>query len=443
MLAPKKHRYKTAQSPHRTQQWDVPGIVDPATAKAAKRGLLGGAQPDKARANWADKAGVFGAMLLDLDGGFGKGNARAAQSDLRDMLAQRDAEAMAGFEKQRQASLMEQMKLNPQQQALMGLAPQAATEALVKSQFAEPESPEYFAPVETESGYAQFSDQGGDPRIFSDTKPYREPQGPMSPTGKLAGDLNAGLITQDQYEAAIASKNTPAAQVTVNTGDIGAGQRPIVDKPEKGWQHVWDEESGTYRAIPIPGGPKADEARDGSLRDYLKINNQEYMFENVSAEISDIKANANGWTTGWGGAALKDIPATDARALQNAIKTVNANLSFERLQQMREESKTGGALGQVTELELEMLQSTIAKLDQLERGDQLVAALDKIQGHITKINKINRTIYTIKNSGSEDGLNDPRVISQFAPELMDGFGLQSEEDQLGVLKYNPETGDFD
>ncbi len=125
MLAPKKHRYKTAQSPHRTQQWDVPGIVDPATAKAAKRGLLGGAQPDKARANWADKAGVLGAMLLDLDGGFGKGNARAAQSDLRDMLAQRDAEAMAGFEKQRQAALME-AAAGGDERALFMLSPSTA-----------------------------------------------------------------------------------------------------------------------------------------------------------------------------------------------------------------------------------------------------------------------------------------------------------------------------
>ena len=59
----------------------------------------------------------------------------------------------------------------------------------------------------------------------------------------------------------------------------------------------------------------------------------------------------------------KYAPGTASRSLDNRIDTLKANLSFDRLQQMRDESKTGGALGQVSNIELRLLGSTVAALD--------------------------------------------------------------------------------
>ena len=59
----------------------------------------------------------------------------------------------------------------------------------------------------------------------------------------------------------------------------------------------------------------------------------------------------------------KYAPGTASRSLDNRIETLKANLSFDRLQQMRDESKTGGALGQVSNIELRLLGSTVASLD--------------------------------------------------------------------------------
>lgn len=53
----------------------------------------------------------------------------------------------------------------------------------------------------------------------------------------------------------------------------------------------------------------------------------------------------------------------NARAIYTAVKTIEANLGFDALQAMRDASPTGGALGQIAVQELEMLQSTKAKLD--------------------------------------------------------------------------------
>ncbi len=60
----------------------------------------------------------------------------------------------------------------------------------------------------------------------------------------------------------------------------------------------------------------------------------------------------------------------NARAIFSAVDTIKANLGFAELKKMRDESPTGGALGQVAVQELEMLQATVAKLDQTDTNFQ-------------------------------------------------------------------------
>lgn len=102
----------------------------------------------------------------------------------------------------------------------------------------------------------------------------------------------------------------------------------------------------------------------------------------VLAEITDAKNLVSPKTTGFGGLASY-IPQTEARDLQAKLTSIKANLGFDRLQQMRRESPTGGALGQVAVQELVALQSTVASLDQLQSPPQVAAALEKIEKHYT------------------------------------------------------------
>jgi hypothetical protein len=76
---------------------------------------------------------------------------------------------------------------------------------------------------------------------------------------------------------------------------------------------------------------------------------------------------------------LAGLPATDARALKTALDPVKGNLSFGRLQEMRDESVTGGALGQVSNIELELLASTVASLDPLVDRQTFLDRLDKVE----------------------------------------------------------------
>lgn len=73
--------------------------------------------------------------------------------------------------------------------------------------------------------------------------------------------------------------------------------------------------------------------------------------------------------TGWGNALFSHVPATDAKTMNGYLTTLGGNIAFSALQKMRENSPTGGALGNVTVPELEMLQSSETSLDPQREGD--------------------------------------------------------------------------
>lgn len=80
-----------------------------------------------------------------------------------------------------------------------------------------------------------------------------------------------------------------------------------------------------------------------------------------------------------GAAGSLNIPGTEGRDLETALTTIKANLGFDRLQQMRDASKTGGALGQVAVKELEALQATVASLDRGQSPAKLKENLEDIK----------------------------------------------------------------
>ena len=77
----------------------------------------------------------------------------------------------------------------------------------------------------------------------------------------------------------------------------------------------------------------------------------------------------------------KFLPTTEARQLKGRVETLQSALAFDRLQQMRDESKTGGALGNVSNVELGLLGANLAALDPAS-GD-FAQQLQKVETHYT------------------------------------------------------------
>jgi len=88
------------------------------------------------------------------------------------------------------------------------------------------------------------------------------------------------------------------------------------------------------------------------------------------------------FTTGVIGAGWGSVPGTEAYDLRRAAETIKANLGFQALQDMRAQSPTGGALGQVAVQELQMLQATVANLDPNQAPGTVAANIQKVITHI-------------------------------------------------------------
>jgi len=138
-------------------------------------------------------------------------------------------------------------------------------------------------------------------------------------------------------------------------------------------------------------------------------------------------------SAGAGGAANAWLPGGPYRNLASQLKTVRSELAFGRLTQMRNASKTGGALGQVSNIELDLLESSLAALDQMQSPEQLKQNLLRVRQHYT--NSLN-ALQRIEDQGGdmpigEGGPNVPRGTPQGDPANLFS-GQTTESNPLGL-----------
>jgi hypothetical protein len=174
---------------------------------------------------------------------------------------------------------------------------------------------------------------------------------------------------------------------------VGQGAQRLAldrDAKEQGkWQYdaqrggLVNMQSGEFKPAMQGGQPIDTKASREAAKEDLQRRSAIENAGSVLKEVQDAKGMV-GWNTAGVGGSLAFLPATDARNLGAKLQTIKANLGFDRLQQMRAESPTGGALGQVAVQELAALQATVASLDQMQSPTQLGTALDKIENHYTK-----------------------------------------------------------
>lgn len=149
--------------------------------------------------------------------------------------------------------------------------------------------------------------------------------------------------------------------------------------PPAGYQ--WGADGKSLQAI--PGGPAdtkaGKEAEAAAARDKAAIGNAEF----VLSQVGKAKAQAkNGWfTTGLPGKIMRNVGGTDALDLNSTVDSIKANIGFDTLAEMRRNSPTGGALGQVAVQELNMLQAARGALDTAQSEAQFIRALDGIEKH--------------------------------------------------------------
>ena len=120
---------------------------------------------------------------------------------------------------------------------------------------------------------------------------------------------------------------------------------------------------------------KQEEVARKSKLDSIIQENAETALE--AAKIA--KPKIGYFSTGLPGQILSNVGGTDAKDLEEALRPIKALTGFDKLQELREMSKTGGALGQVAVEELRFLQSVKGSLDTAQSEDQFRQILGNVE----------------------------------------------------------------
>jgi hypothetical protein len=155
-----------------------------------------------------------------------------------------------------------------------------------------------------------------------------------------------------------------------------------------GYRAEYDAEGRVTQLVPIPGGPAATEAEAAAAKVQTQKDQSKVYADVVTEDIDrtiDVVTNDPFWTTGLAGQTLSGVGGTKAHNVAQLTNTIKANIGFDRLQQMRQNSPTGGALGPVSDFENQLLQATIGALAQSQTSDQLVYNLGRVKEIYRKI----------------------------------------------------------
>ncbi|HHY50171.1 MAG TPA: hypothetical protein GYA10_10535 [Alphaproteobacteria bacterium] len=247
---------------------------------------------------------------------------------------------------------------------------------------------------------------------------------------EILGENGPQIVTRADAIGKTPAPSTPLVNIGPNgepLGDPGPGlvwQRGADGKP------VLDER-GAPIAIPFQGGKVWEEQQRqetaASSRDAADATKRGVVLQNLDRALAAISTSPN-LTTGVGAQATGWIGGSPARALISLLEPIRANISFEQLQAMRDASPTGGALGQVTVRELELLESVLGNIDP-EAGPQVVDDIKRL-----------KNIYLDVIHGAGNG--PPRERLSFASEW-DAYAApeRSVSGNEGTIAVNPATGE--
>ena len=113
---------------------------------------------------------------------------------------------------------------------------------------------------------------------------------------------------------------------------------------------------------------------------------------------------------------------TQQKDLRETLDTIKANIGFDKLQDMRANSPTGGALGQVSEFENRLLQAVQGSLDQSQSAAQLKQNLEQVKQMLQMTREFTNVTYNtdykefIGPRTEKTGKKETEVPKETAPQ---------------------------
>jgi len=209
-------------------------------------------------------------------------------------------------------------------------------------------------------------------------------------------DVGAGFVAPSRVD--------PTQVSPVAEKELPPAQRPET----KGAQITAEEEARTSakkrRALP--------KAR-GSIRAFK-------LKADIVRNKVDEALELIGPTTAGAGAALSLLPATKARKLRGILNTIEANLAFGELREIKE---TGGTLGSVSAPELILLKAGKQDIDQAQEDADLAGALLNVKDIMDRMER-NSFIAFEEDFGQPFEAQQQPDIQPSVPPLPEGFSIR-------------------
>ena len=184
--------------------------------------------------------------------------------------------------------------------------------------------------------------------------------------------------------------------------------------------------NGVYFKVGGPVPPTAAEKKDQRTLDKMDLQQQQQRQQSAIMldDIDRVLKNTNGWTTGLLGYAMSGIPGGDAHNVSELLTGIGANISFNKLNEMRAASPTGGALGSVTEGEHRLLRSVYGSLSQSQTPEQFRYNLTRLKGVLQRV--------------IDKGIPDAEVAQILGESYPQNGGNTAQNSTR--LTFNPQTG---
>jgi hypothetical protein len=208
-----------------------------------------------------------------------------------------------------------------------------------------------------------------------------------TPGGIRPLDIGSGYVPFDPrtgqvgggpaYQPGRAAPQRPG--IIPKTGEVPTGYAPQVGP-------------GGITAAPIPGTPQAQKERDERQAAVTKDEQTAESGQSVKQFITDARkvVTSAPWynpAVGMGASIGEQVGGSNATNLVQLTETIRGNIGFDRLQRMRDESPTGGALGQVAVQELNALQATLGSLSNAQSKAQFLTNLKRVEDQYDRIIK--------------------------------------------------------
>lgn len=219
----------------------------------------------------------------------------------------------------------------------------------------------------------------------------------------LAGDFIDMQKGGDGTYAAIPPRGGSGA---VGVGGLGQSQTPAEKKLAEGRA---DTQVGKEAAAPKAYSGLEAQARATDL-----------VLEKLDSILGPEKHPEQGRVSGGLGgtvglnALTSGIPNTASHDLDATLDTIRSIIGFDKLQEMRANSPTGGALGAISDKENKLLQSVFGSLDQAQSPEQFRANLDRARTELRAVKDQRAAAYG--RQYTTPSASAPTRATQYTPE---------------------------